>query len=197
MASFLEDLWGSIFTPGPTPPLLVATNAAFAALQLVLLTLLIITYSIHFLMLLLISGGLWWAINWFAKEVQIAQARDGEEKQRQSRESERGDVSVVDEARDGADSGLETETEDEMKGQQLRDESLKRQSANSIPDERRDEAAITAPDQSTTLRTWRTGATASLAPTVVHDTLRQRKSLAESTGDVSTDSEWERVDNER
>ena len=40
MASFMTSLWESIFTPGPTPTLLIATNASFGALQLLLLVLL-------------------------------------------------------------------------------------------------------------------------------------------------------------
>ncbi len=74
MAGFVEQLWESIFTPGPTPSLLLATNVTFASLQLVLLALLIATYSVHFVVLSLISGGLWWAINWFATD----KCREGE-----------------------------------------------------------------------------------------------------------------------
>ncbi|KAG6154571.1 hypothetical protein E4U11_006432, partial [Claviceps purpurea] len=37
MSTFITSLWDSIFTPGPTAPLLYATNLSFAALQLVLL----------------------------------------------------------------------------------------------------------------------------------------------------------------
>ena len=84
MASFLTDLWESIFTPGPTPSILVATNATFAALQLLLLILLIATYSVHFVVLSVLCGGLWWSINWFAKEVLAAQ----EEQARKKRELE-------------------------------------------------------------------------------------------------------------
>jgi hypothetical protein len=74
MASFMHDLWNSIFTPGPTSSLLLATNVSFAALQLVLFALLVATYSIHFVVLSLISGGLWWAINWFVTELKIYEA---------------------------------------------------------------------------------------------------------------------------
>lgn len=80
MASFVEELWNSIFTPGTTPTLLIATNATFACLQLVLLALLLATYSIHFLILSVLCGGLWTAINWFATELKKEQAREAEEK---------------------------------------------------------------------------------------------------------------------
>ena len=79
MDSFLDDLWSSIFTAGPTPTLLVATNATFAVLQILFFLLLIATTSIHFIVLSLLSGSLWWSINWFARELREAQAR-GEEK---------------------------------------------------------------------------------------------------------------------
>lgn len=78
--SFFQDLWESIFTPGPTPSLLIATNVTFAALQVVLLALLIATYSIHFFVLSGLCGGLWWAINWFARELQEAQRREEQDK---------------------------------------------------------------------------------------------------------------------
>ncbi|KAL5888578.1 SMK killer toxin resistance protein [Pyricularia oryzae] len=83
MADFIKDLWESIFTPGPTPSLLIATNVSFAALQVVLFALLIATYSIHFVVLSGLCGGLWWAINWFAREVKEAQRLEQLEKQRQ------------------------------------------------------------------------------------------------------------------
>jgi hypothetical protein len=78
MAAFFTDLAMSIFTPGPTPTLLVATNATFAALQVVLALLLIATYSVHFIVLSLLSAGLWWSINWFAAEVRAGQAAEEE-----------------------------------------------------------------------------------------------------------------------
>ena len=102
MAAFLTDLFQSIFVPGPTPTLLAATNVAFAALQVVLLTLLIATYSIHFIILSFLCGGLWWAINWFANEIRITSER--EEQAKKLRETEPGpDTRLME------DSGTETE----------------------------------------------------------------------------------------
>lgn len=83
MASFMVDLMNSIFTPGPTSSLVLATNVSFACLQVVLFALLIATYSIHFLILSIICGGLWAAINWFVKELAIHEAQ-----QKQQNESE-------------------------------------------------------------------------------------------------------------
>lgn len=82
MATFVENLWESIFTPGATPTLLIATNVSFGALQLVLLALLVATQSIHFVILSAISGGLWWAINWFARELKIHQQQEDEKARR-------------------------------------------------------------------------------------------------------------------
>ncbi|KAI3329322.1 Pkr1-domain-containing protein [Xylariaceae sp. AK1471] len=100
MAGFVEQLWDSIFTPGPTPTLLIATNATFGALQLVLFALLLGTYSVHFVVLSFLSAGLWWAINWFAAELNAAKAREEAEKARTEQRP----------ARQGTD-GSETEVE--------------------------------------------------------------------------------------
>lgn len=73
--SFLSDLWESIFTPGPTPSILFATNVSFGALQVVLLGMLLATHSIHFVVLSALCAPLWWAINWFAGEVAASDVR--------------------------------------------------------------------------------------------------------------------------
>ncbi len=96
MSQFLLDLFSSIFIPGPTDTLLAATNATFASLQLLLLVLLLATFSVHFLILSFLSGGLWWAINWFAAELRQAQA------------AERAPREPADHADDGSDTEAET-----------------------------------------------------------------------------------------
>ena len=86
MADFITNLWEAVFTPGPTPTLLLATNITFGALQLTLAGLLAATYSIHFFILSILCAGLWWAINWFAYELQQAQQKEAEaERIRKSR----------------------------------------------------------------------------------------------------------------
>jgi hypothetical protein len=90
MASFAQNLWDSIFTPGPTPTLLVATNATFAVLQVLLAALLLATYSVHFLVLSVLSGGLWAAINWFARELRAHQQREEEEEAKVKEKARRG-----------------------------------------------------------------------------------------------------------
>jgi len=154
MASFIENLWNSIFTPGPTPTLLIATNATFAALQVLLFVLLVATYSIHFVILSVLSGGLWWSINWFAAELNSAKAKEEEAKKKdQSRSAEKHDTI-----------GSDTETEE----------------ATPQP--------VSEPPEVST---------SSLKPQAPEATLRKRQSLGDSSGYISTDSEWEKVDDEK
>ncbi|KAG6362203.1 hypothetical protein INS49_010433 [Diaporthe citri] len=102
MSQFFQDLWESIFIPGPTPSLLIATNVTFACLQVVLFALLLATYSIHFIILSFLSGGLWYAINWFARELQANHDREVEEKAKAARRTA---------ARGSAETSSESETE--------------------------------------------------------------------------------------
>ena len=88
MADFLPNLWESVFVSGPTPTLLIATNVTFALLQMVLVLLLAATYSIHFAVLSVICGGLWWSINWFAAEVAAVRADEEKAKAKREREEE-------------------------------------------------------------------------------------------------------------
>lgn len=155
MSSFLSNLWFSVFTPGPTPTLVVATNASFAALQLVLFVLLSLTYSIHFVVLSLLCAGLWLAINWFVNELQAANAKEREAKQIRELGKELEDKS-------SEDSGTETEVT-ESAGMT---ESLYRRSESGMSTEACDNA------------------------------LRKRRSLRSTSGDISTDSEWDKVEEE-
>ena len=102
MASFLSDLFKSIFIPGPTPTLLLATNISFAALQTVLFVLLIVTYSVHFVALSVLCTGLWCSINWFVRELQAATIKEARAKQ-----SHEGQTLTIPESED--ESGTETE----------------------------------------------------------------------------------------
>ena len=103
MTTFITDLVQSIFTPGPSPTLLVATNATFASLQVLLAILLVATRTIHLIVLSILSAGLWWAINWFASELETAKA---------IKEGEDGRLSASGSGPNDADwSGEDTETE--------------------------------------------------------------------------------------
>ncbi|KAL7925043.1 ER protein Pkr1 domain-containing protein [Trichoderma austrokoningii] len=90
MSSFFVELWEGIFTPGPTPTILKATNITFAALQAVLLSLLWATSSVHFVVLSALCGGLWWSINWFARELKTAQAAEAARKKREEQQQQGG-----------------------------------------------------------------------------------------------------------
>lgn len=163
MGSFLEDLWSSVFTPGPTPTLLIATNATFAALQVLLFALLVATYSIHFVILSVLCGTLWWSINWFAKEVREVQ-RIEKEKQA-GKESSEGDSKSTPAALDNTESDTETENMSRQK-----------------------KAAGQATTQTTTT-------SASLQAPGETEEIRKRSSMSgDSSGYGSTDSEWEKVD---
>ena len=154
MANFLSDLVNSIFTPGPTPSIIIATNASFAALQLVLLVLLILTYSVHFMVLSFLCAGLWWAINWFVSELEAANQKEKEAKQIREARKGRDDTGAE-------DSGTETEgggNQGEGPPPATKSERL-------------------------------------LRPDDTQGALRKRRSLGEaSSGDLSTDSEWDKVE---
>ncbi|KAE8351298.1 ER protein Pkr1-domain-containing protein [Aspergillus coremiiformis] len=179
MGSFMEELWASIFTPGPTPTLLVAANATFAALQLVLFLLLLATSSIHFVVLSVLSASLWWSINWFARELAIAQAQAAEKEKNQPTELPAEDNnnekrrSEASRKPPGALDSTESDTETE---------SLV---------ERKISAASAAAPQAPSTNT----ATAATLKLPVPQGVRKRPSVSgESSGYVSTDSEWEKVD---
>jgi hypothetical protein len=201
-SNFFEDLWESIFTPGPTPTLLIATNASFAALQLLFFALFIGTYSIHFVILSFLTGGLWYGINWFAKEISIAQK--AEEEAKRIRAERRG--GQKDAAGDGEQADIDTGDETEVDAK----EEVQRQSDGLAQKEK--EKRNTQPGTQSTVFVDRpsereqtpqagggptaastTGASTRLAP-LVNDALKQRKGgLGESTGDLSTDSEWDKL----
>ena len=156
MASFFEDLWESIFTPGATPTLVVATNATFACLQFLLLLLLLATRSIHFIILSILCGGLWGSINWFVREMRDAKLKEEAQMKRDnSSEPERMPGG------DRGDSDTETEVNEPRKFLDV---------PRKLPPR-----PISIDDETD---------------------LRQRKALADSSGYVSTDSEWEKLSEE-
>lgn len=167
MASFMEELWSSIFTPGPTPTLLVATNVTFAALQLVFFGLLLATSSLHFVALSLISAGLWYSINWFAHEVRIAQDAQNAEKEKAEADTADRKKESEDKASSpgpgAGDADSETETESITRGKTGR-------------------SATT------------TGSASSRLQPGEQDPRKRVSSGGDSSGYGSTDSEWEKVD---
>lgn len=194
IANFAENLWLSVFTPGPTPTLLIATNASFAALQLLFFILLVATYSIHFVILSTLCGGLWWAINWFAAEIREAQAK--EEEAKRIREAKRDKEKDRADTRDGdaMDSGDDTEVdpEDDKKKPKLRANPVRaaRPETESTVFVERPVDSVGTLRGSTPIAD--VGASTGLKP-AVDESVKQRRSLGESTGDLSTDSEWEKL----
>jgi hypothetical protein len=193
MAAFFEQLWESIFTPGPTPTLLIATNASFAALQVLLFVMLLATSSIHFVILSMLCGGLWWSINWFATEIQAAQAK--EEEAKRIREARRGSQKRDDGDGEAMDTGDDTEVDTEGEKTAVLKEMPKQraprpETQSTVFVERPGEDS--PPQTSASMAASAKGASTGLAAPV-DETLKRRKGMGESTGDLSTDSEWEKL----
>lgn len=163
---------------------------------------LLATYSIHFIILSFLCGGLWWAINWFAVEIRAAQAK--EEEAKRIREARRGKDKKGTDAGDdgeGMDTGDDTEVDNEVEVQKQRPiqaRSARPESQSTVLVDRpsghsgregtpQASAGAGGPAAAST-----TGATTRFAP-LVDDALKKRKALGESTGDLSTDSEWEKL----
>ncbi|KAI4655712.1 hypothetical protein J4E93_000427 [Alternaria ventricosa] len=206
MAAFFEQLWESIFIAGPTPTLLIATNASFAALQVLLFVMLIATYSIHFVILSLLCGGLWWSINWFATELKAAQAKEEEAKRiREARRGGKEKGGAAGDDGDGMDTGDDTEVDTEVEQTQTikpksnQPRAPRPETQSTVFVERPGGTETENPTQAAasvgsggpaTVST--TGTTTSLAAPV-DEALKRRKGMGESTGDLSTDSEWDKL----
>lgn len=193
MADFMNELWSSVFTAGTTPTLIVATNVTFAALQILLFTLLVVTQSIHFAILTVLCGGLWWSINWFANELRAAQAKEDEAeklRRRKKGESEWRRKGEVDDSAD--DEGEDTEVEEGKAGMRESTSSIGMSSETKRDDSKiREEIldAMKASGQGAESRGAGTG-----VQNVVGAEIRQRVvEDVDRSGEISTDSEWEKV----
>jgi ER protein Pkr1 len=208
MADFMTKLWESVFTPGPTPTLLIAANASFGTLQVLLLALFFATWSYHFVALSVICAGTWWGINWFAAELQKAQAAEEEaakiRKRRRDREGsgkggaetsggEGGDEhDALEDSATGEEGEDGTETETEVGGQRK----LPKMSQVHI---RGGPGKIQAVLESAkAAREGDSGATGSNlgAPSDSSGLMKRRSEGETSSADLSsvgTDSEWEKV----
>jgi len=181
----MTDLWQSVFTPGATPTLLIATNATFGALQLLLFALLIATYSIHFVILSALCAGLWWSINWFATELQAAQQKEEEAKRiRQVQSPRKGDESTqgATGSTDRSDRSTESETKTSSTGEPIKFVPLgeDKELENRIKDD------------------LRKSGQANMGSSTSKSTMGEaRQRMTSSEGDISTDSEWEKVENDR
>jgi hypothetical protein len=199
MPSFFEELWLSVFEPGPTPTLLIATNASFAALQALFFALFFATYSVHFVILSFLTAGLWYAINWFAAEVRAAQVVEEEAKRiREARREKEKDKTRTGDEVEAMDTGDDTEVDAEAE-EKFRPKPSTRaprpetQSTVFVdrPSEGRERESTPMQTISEPAEASTTGAATNLAP-LVGDAPKKR-GMAESTGDISTDSEWEKL----
>lgn len=77
--SFFQELWRSIFEPGTTPQLLIATHLSFASLVLVLAWLCYATRNVHFYALLTIASILWGLVTWFVNELQQSNLKNNDD----------------------------------------------------------------------------------------------------------------------
>jgi hypothetical protein len=194
MADFLSNLWSSVFTPGTTPTLLVATNVTFGALQALLFGLLLATSSIHFAILSVLCAGLWWSINWFATELRAAQGKEDEAEKLRKRKKGESDWKSRGEVNDSADDeGEDTEVEETGRSAGLKE------STSSLPTERPEEdirvrqeiheamGSSGSQKQSSGLSTGTEQASGGAE-------VRQRQvEEVDRSGEISTDSEWERI----
>ncbi|CCD26457.1 Pkr1p NDAI_0H02830 [Naumovozyma dairenensis CBS 421] len=80
MIAFFEALWQSIFEPGTTPQLIIATHVSFIALFCTLIWLIYATKgNIHFCILLAIAFTLWIIVIWFIRELENVKLKSNEE----------------------------------------------------------------------------------------------------------------------
>jgi hypothetical protein len=222
--NFLVALWTSVFTPGATPSLLLATNATFGALQFLLFALLLATHSVHFIALSIISGALWWSINWFANEVRAGEAADREAKRR-AKEKEDGKGGTEGKGSDGDEEGgpewdedvdrsvdlstakgmaeglrersmrhasVDTDTETETEGQGgKRGGKQGRKERAPVPTVRQVDPPVPAVKTESPQLSSSIGGLSTSEDEVL---LRRPNSAASRSGEASTDSEWEKVD---
>lgn len=192
MASFFVDLWNSIFTPGPTPSIMLATNISFASLQIVLFGLLLATYSVHFIVLSFLCTALWWSINWFVRELEAATAKENTASQLRQMRRAKADTAAADAADatatgdtpgPGADADVDDSgTETEAAAEQEEGHSLEVESRGFLSP---DTSGVGSGGAAT-------GAGAGAGP----GQLRKRLSIGEASsgGDLSTDSEWDKME---
>jgi hypothetical protein len=214
MAAFFENLWNSIFTPGATPTLLIATNVSFGALQLVFALLLWATYSIHFVVLSFLCGGLWWGVNWFAAELRKAEKAEQEASRlrRQRTGLSESQLSGGDEADvDDVDDESETETEEgvDIRGGPGKAYGVMESAGTATGRDTEDHPKIRVRGGPSKIQGVMKSAAAARAargeealPTKsgAESLSSSRASLGaskEETGSVSTDSEWEKVSDDR
>lgn len=96
MASFFVALWESIFQPGTSPQLIVATHVSFALLLCVLGSQIYLTKNIHFIALAVIAALLWVTVTWFIYELNRVKLQSNEDIARAQEKTGSGSDSASD-----------------------------------------------------------------------------------------------------
>jgi hypothetical protein len=209
-ADFLPNLWESVFTSGPTPTLLLATNVTFAALQLVLALLLAATYSFHFVFLSILCGGLWWSINWFASEVAAVRAEEEAKAREEEKEKKKdgdgddkeGRKKVGEMVREGGqvgggDGGDDTGSgaDDEGESTEVEDGDGDAGSYGGLGSSRGDLSLSGFEEEGAVVNSGREEDESENAAVRQRNVkTQQQQQGGDLSGEVSTDSEWEKVE---
>ncbi|CDO96178.1 unnamed protein product [Kluyveromyces dobzhanskii CBS 2104] len=90
MANFVVALWESVFQPGTSPQLVVATHISFFLLLCVLGSQIYLTKNIHFIALTVIATLLWITVTWFIFELNSIKLSSNQDLQ--AAESKKTDV---------------------------------------------------------------------------------------------------------
>lgn len=114
MANFFVALWESVFQPGTTPQLIIATHVSFLALLATLGWLIHATSgNIHFYALFTIALFLWFTVIWFIQELKNVQLKNNQELEKSSKVDDKNDVD-----RESKNSSKKTTTDPEIEQKQ-------------------------------------------------------------------------------
>ncbi|AJS85995.1 Pkr1p [Saccharomyces cerevisiae YJM1355] len=109
MANFFVRLWESVFEPGTSPQLIIATHVSFVALLLTLIWLIYATNgNIHFYALFCISLLLWITVIWFINELSHVKLKDNDELDKDANKMD--DSAIKEDSEDKQESGKSTST---------------------------------------------------------------------------------------
>lgn len=109
MANFFVRLWESVFEPGTSPQLIIATHVSFVALLLTLIWLIYATNgNIHFYALFCISLLLWITVIWFINELSHVKLKDNDELDKDA--NKKDDSAIKEDSEDKQESGKSTST---------------------------------------------------------------------------------------
>lgn len=149
--------------------------------------LLVFTHSVHFVILSLLSGGLWWAINWFAAEIRAVEGVEREAKAIREREEKRdeGDGSERVTPQEGKEGTDRMKVEERDPGTRRRDESGILASGSGSGNEIESGAGSEVVSSTSEVDLARGT-----------EGVRKRRSTGDTAGDLSTDSEWDKVSEE-